>query len=1257
MKRILRYLFASKYSLLFAAIVLFFLSYVFNTYYTNLTSVSREKKLLENYIHKQQQDYADFLKDTSLLRKLVQNSESLDEFKKIAAKQYGIFLFAENAGGDFNMLFWSDQLILPPQSSFKLKDGESFDKLVNGYYVIHKNTIKLDGVRNTIIAFALIPVQFEYYVEIPDLPKEFAYSKTASQVIAIAHNKVTPYAVYSISGNVLFYLDKKAYVAIPSNDAVTLILRLSGLFLLLLFIHLIAESLAQTTKAWKAIVFLAGCLILLRGIIYRFPFLFNLRQFALFDPAIYGSDIILRSLGDLLVNAVIFCWIVVFAWSKISHKTNFGILSTKGWKWVVGAFALIMLILSTFLLANTIRGMVADSRISFNVSDFDSIDIFSIVGFIVLACLSLGYYYFTQILFRLIFPVFEGKAAGLIYFVIATSGLIYLTTLATGLLVQFFLFVLIWLIIYTWLISRQAIIFQRFQINIAGVMFWIFVFSASISVIMLKENQEKEWQRRKAIAEKISAKFDETRANELKIAMVYLDNKFWVNNFHRLSNADSSKFLRDSIIRASYQNYGTNYDTKVFVFDRNKTPLNNEDPDTYDALNTILTVQARPIEKVPDLFTYETSYDKISYITRREVKDSLKNPIGDVFIISIPKKYGGESMLPQLFKQYDEGDPENSQVYSYALYSKSELISSSSKYPFVTSLTNNQVPKNEFEKRKNGDYDEMWYKDINEKVVVIARKEDSTIESITLFSWIFCSFLFMVTVVQLVSLLLKAGYNWKEFRRLLQMNIRTQIHVTFILISLLSFIIIGVATISFFYSRFSRSNVDKLSRTMKVMVNEMQKKLIRQNIINDTINVGDSFYVEKEYDLKSLVNEVAEIHNVDVNIYDLNGDLEVSSEANVYKRGVLSTKMNPEAFYHLSRMREVQHVQQERVGDMPYTSIYAPVRTREGGVDSYLNIPYFTSQNDLNQEISNFLVTLINLNAFTFLIAGVIALFITNRITRSFSLISEKMKEVNLGQMNEEIIWNRDDEIGELVKEYNKMVAKLEESASLLAKTEREGAWREMARQVAHEIKNPLTPMKLSIQYLQKAVNSNQPNVKELSSNVANTLVEQIDHLSRIAADFSQFANIGNVNVENFDLHDVIGSLKDLYEPDNQVQFIWHPLDRQVMLNADKTQMNRLFTNLFTNAVEACDGNTCRIEVNEMQENGTVKISIKDNGEGIAPEMQSKIFVPNFTTKSSGTGLGLAMCKSIVEQAKGKIWFETQRGRGTTFHVELPVEH
>jgi nitrogen fixation/metabolism regulation signal transduction histidine kinase len=402
------------------------------------------------------------------------------------------------------------------------------------------------------------------------------------------------------------------------------------------------------------------------------------------------------------------------------------------------------------------------------------------------------------------------------------------------------------------------------------------------------------------------------------------------------------------------------------------------------------------------------------------------------------------------------------------------------------------------------------------------------------------------------------------------------------------------------------------------------------------------------------VNDVSEIHGVDVNVYDLNGDLKVSSEANVYTKGVLSRKMDPAAYYNLDRFQLVKFSQEERIGNFSYVSIYAPVRNETGNTQAYVNIPYFTSTPELNQEISNFIVTVINLNAFIFLIAGLIALFITNRITRSFSVISEKMREVNLGRLNEEIVWNRNDEIGGLVTEYNKMVAKLGESAAMLAKTEREGAWREMARQVAHEIKNPLTPMKLSIQYLQKSIDNNQPNVKELSANVANTLVEQIDHLSKIAADFSQFANIGNINVEKFDLHEVLRSLKELYQPDENVDFVWKPVHEPILVEADKTQMNRLFTNLFTNAIEACDGK-CRLEVKEELFNGTVRVNIMDNGEGIAPEMQSRIFIPNFTTKSSGTGLGLAMCKGIIEQAKGRIWFETEEGHGTTFHVELPL--
>ena len=411
-------------------------------------------------------------------------------------------------------------------------------------------------------------------------------------------------------------------------------------------------------------------------------------------------------------------------------------------------------------------------------------------------------------------------------------------------------------------------------------------------------------------------------------------------------------------------------------------------------------------------------------------------------------------------------------------------------------------------------------------------------------------------------------------------------------------------------------------------------------------------------ELQKMIEEVAQVHSTDINVYDLNGNLQVSSNLFVYYKGILSKKMHPNAYYNLHQLNSIQYTNNEQVGGVAYVSIYRPLRDASGNAYAYLNIPSFTTQDELKEEISNFLVTIITLNAFIFLIAGTIALFLTNRITSSFLLISKKMQEVNLGKTNEEIQWKRNDEIGGLVKEYNKMVRKLEDSAAALAKSEREGAWREMARQVAHEIKNPLTPMKLSIQYLQKAIDNNSVNVKELASSVAKTLVEQIDHLSKIASDFSQFANIGNPKKEVFDMHEMLYSLTSLYETTENLLFKWVPVHQKIMVFADKTQLNRLFTNLLQNALEACDEEGKRVisVSEEIREGGeSIIVKVTDNGEGIPLEMQSKIFIPNFTTKSSGTGLGLAMSKTIVEQAKGTIWFETVEGAGTTFYVELPI--
>ena len=1244
-------IFLRHYGLLLLATVLFLFSLGFNTLYSNKTSVSREVRLLEKYLRSQQNNFSDFLQDTSLIRQLYQKKESLNDFDKLASKKYGIFLISLNSFGETDTRFWNTQNILPPSETYQLTDGEYPEHLDNGYYLAVKKMIALPGISNQIMVYAMIPVESDFFIETDYLPQRFAYSRTAAKRVMISSSQ-TDFPVHSVSGKTIFYLQRnlKTSGSVPYNDTWTIVLRLSALFFLLIFFHLRAETVARKNGTLKAISLLAVLLITLRLLIYFFPSALNLRQFELFDPSIYGSNLVQRSLGDLLINAVFFCWIILFAWSKLQHRENLAASLPVKLRWATGVIALCLLILSTFLLATVIRSMVSDSKISFDVTDFFSLNEYTVVGFVVLACLSFAYYYFTQLLFRFIFPLFTGRTM-IVYFSIGLVGLAYLTFRSGDPTVLFYIPVLLWLLIYTWLVNWQGLLLNRFRINIAGILFWIFIFSGSISAIMLSENKKVEWEKRKVYADRLVEQTDPSSERLLSIALQYLDKNFLSDNFYRFLDNEKGKEFRDSIITENYRGYLNKYDTKLYVYDSSGRGINNDDPTPYEALNTILG-QSK-LTNIPDIYYYETSFDQFTYITKRDVMNDAGQKIGSVFIISNPKKYSSDALFPELFKQLKQGEAENSPIYSYAIYNNKRLVSPSNKYPFATSITDDEVPKQEYEKRTNGDYDELWYRASNEKVVVMARKRDTIIETITLFSYIFCSFLFLVAFVQLISVLLKNIYYRERFKKIFQLNIRMQVHSTIIFISVFSFLVIGIVTLSFFKSRYNSNNSDKLSRTMKVMVNEMQKKQADHSTFDDVVKIYDTV---SNFDLQKLVDEVSDIHDVDVNVYDIDGNLKVSSEANVYRKGVLSIKMNPIAFYHLSRLRQVQHAQEERIADLSYLSIYAPVRDEDGNVYGYLNIPYFASQRELNQEISNFLVAIINLNAFIFLIAGVIALFITNRITRSFSIISEKMREVNLGQKNEEIVWNREDEIGELVKEYNKMVTKLGESATALAKSEREGAWREMARQVAHEIKNPLTPMKLSIQYLQKAINNNQPNVKELSGNVAKTLVEQIDHLSKIAADFSQFANIGNVNVEVFDLHDVIGSLKDLYRTNPSVDINWQPVQDKILLSADKTQMNRLFTNLFANALEACNGSDyCRIEVKEEQQDGMVLVSVKDNGEGIPAEMQSKIFTPNFTTKSSGTGLGLAMCKGIVEQAKGKIWFETAQGEGTTFHVQLPV--
>jgi hypothetical protein len=326
---------------------------------------------------------------------------------------------------------------------------------------------------------------------------------------------------------------------------------------------------------------------------------------------------------------------------------------------------------------------------------------------VVLALLSFSYYYFSQLLFRLIFPLFSGKKI-LVYFIIGFTGLLYLTTLSGQAEVLFCIPVLLWLLVYTWLINRKGVIFNRLRINIASILSWIFVFSVSIAVIMLREIKKTEWEKRKRMAEKIALQTDPSSEDLMSIAIQYLDNDFLADNFHRFSEETEGKEVRDSIIRENYSGYLNKYDTRLYVYDKNDKPLYNEDQISYEALNTILTVQARPTD-IEGLYYYEASYDKFNYITRRDVIDTSLSRIGSFFIVSNPKNFSRDALFPELFRQFGKNsDPENSPIYSIAVYVSDSLVSPPGNYPFATWLAPGEKPVEEFEPTQ--DFDELWYR-------------------------------------------------------------------------------------------------------------------------------------------------------------------------------------------------------------------------------------------------------------------------------------------------------------------------------------------------------------------------------------------------------------------------------------------------------------------------------------------------------------------------------------------------------------------
>jgi two-component system, NtrC family, nitrogen regulation sensor histidine kinase NtrY len=578
---------------------------------------------------------------------------------------------------------------------------------------------------------------------------------------------------------------------------------------------------------------------------------------------------------------------------------------------------------------------------------------------------------------------------------------------------------------------------------------------------------------------------------------------------------------------------------------------------------------------------------------------------------------------------------------SYAKYYDSTLVLRSGSYPYDNQI----IPeKSDSEYRfvaVNG-FRHLYY-NLGDMTLVITTKSVKPLDRIITFAYLFVVILVFSFILLLVFIHHPGDLlRFDTFKRRLQLSFGAVLSVVFIII------IVGALVLT---TNQFRNNHNRILEEKAVSISiELEHKFSAEQSLEG--------WSTPEYpSLNYLLVKFSNVFMTDINLYSASGSLLATSRPEVFSRKLEGNMINPEAFGILLEKEKNEYIAEEHIGGLNYLSSYTAFYNENNKLLAYINLPYFTMENLLTGEISNLVVTLINFTLLLLMLMMWLAVFLSERITSPLNLLQQAMASVKYGMKNKPISYGSHDEVGELVKQYNRMIDELEDSAKKLARSEREMAWREMARQIAHEIKNPLTPMKLNVQQLFKSWNDRVPDFEGKIRTFTDNQIEYIDNLSNIATAFSYFARLPDADPSEVN---VVTQLKTSLEMFGNAENVSVTLDSgdisKAVVMADREHLNGIFSNILKNALQAIpSGRNGVIKVKLEATVDKIQIRFTDNGTGIPEELQSRMFTPNFTTKSSGMGLGLSIAKRYTETAGGTIWFESVPGDGASFTVELPL--
>lgn len=1111
-----------------------------------------------------------------------------------------------------SLVFWNNSRIPVKEGPEKFTKQQGFIRLAHGYYLYAKQVKK----HETAIVLSLVKPLYE--LQNNYLKNDFSKWTGIPNGIKIDTSAASLNAV-AVQGENLFSLkgSDEAYYYLPA-DNIAFVGFLLGFFGVLVALLLYVKEHNKPRQAFLLVLLIPLLRVLM--IWLKWPAFFY--RTTLYDLQLFGNaqSFFNGYLGDILLNAVtlIFLTLAIQFQSRFFARQNAQLLSR--------IITILVIVFALNQFNQTAISLITNSTLSFDFLSIFNIRVPAFIGLIALSMYALALF----ILVNKSISFFKTSRGGdifkfvLLYAAICVVQRIY--SQREGLFENY------WLVVYA-LILFVLVKLYAFKISLAlGVQIILMsLVTSRIFNVYIAENQEKDLE---ILSLKLSEKQDEILESEfagIPAKMADDESLNVVLNF--LEDVPTGKKEAELLIKQKYfSGYFDRYSIDFSLFDKECHPL-------LDVKQAVLlnegyfTDQIREYADstfVEGLFFVKNSKKNAQYIGKIQLKDK------NLYVLMEPKQFEELGSFPDLLLDQSQQKPEKLKNFSHAVYRSQQISSRFGDFNYPFFLLDSLALA-----RSNPAFLHHYYQPDEDTDVVISQTAKSWNYLFTFNSYLLLFFSLMTYASYLV-------YSGLFTTRFSSPTLTRRIQTIIILLLLLAMSAVGITSGNLVSKQFERDNKRQLEEKTQIILNELSGQFKSSELFDPS---------QKEF-INLKLREYARLFNTPISLFQKNGQLFNTSEAKLYDLGLASAYMNPSAYWKLKQNQSSSESANEKAGTLKYLSLYTPVFDEKKQQVGFINLPYFAKQSDLVNELSGIISALINVYVILFVISILAGLILSGFITQPLRLIKQQLGNVTFGKQNEKIVWQSNDEIGKLVSEYNQMLVKLEDSANLLAQSERESAWREMAKQVAHEIKNPLTPMKLNLQYLQHLMKNNPDDFREKFEKTSAGIIEQIDSLANIANEFSHFAKLPGTQLQSVNLSEIIASSVLIFENQKNIPIRNLISETELWVKGDRDQCLRVFNNVLKNALQALDERENPfVEISCERKTNAVVISIRDNGCGISDELKSKIFTPNFTTKTTGSGLGLAMVKNILLGFEGTIWFESENETGTVFHLQFVLSH